>query len=174
MKAFLIGFIAAVVGLFVGASMNWLLAVNINTSIWPLPEGIDPMDPAQSEALAEWIATLPGQAFILVFVAHVLQAGLGAFVAAAMAKSRTPAVVVIAAQCVGRGGELHQPLGSDSTVDVARVPRVFLAGWDGAPGRVADSGGWASWPASRRSSVRLRIGPKFVLPLGQKLKGFPR
>jgi len=46
MKAFLIGFIAAVVGLFVGASMNWLLAVNINTSIWPLPEGIDPMDPA--------------------------------------------------------------------------------------------------------------------------------
>ena len=142
MKAFLIGFIAAVVGLFVGASMNWLLAVNINTSIWPLPEGIDPMDPAQSEALAEWIATLPGRAFILVFVAHVLQAGLGAFVAAAMAKSRTPAVVVIA-QCVGGGGELHQPLGSDSTVDVARVPRVLPTGWSGAPGRVADSGGAA-------------------------------
>ena len=101
MKAFLTAFVAAVVGLFVGASMNWLLAVNINTSIWPLPEGIDPMDPAQSEALAEWIATLPGQAFILVFVAHVLQAGLGAFVAAAMAKSRTPAVVVIGLSALG-------------------------------------------------------------------------
>ena len=59
------------------------------------------MDPAQSEALAEWIATLPGQAFILVFVAHVLQAGLGAFVAAAMAKSRTPAVVVIGLSVLG-------------------------------------------------------------------------
>ena len=88
MKAFLIGFVAAVVGLFVGMSMNWLLAVNINTSIWPLPEGIDPMDPAQSDAFAKWIDTLPGQAFILVFVGHVLQAGLGAFVAAAMAKTR--------------------------------------------------------------------------------------
>ena len=38
---------------------------------------------------------------ILVFVAHVLQAGLGAFVAAAMAKSRTPAVVVIALSVLG-------------------------------------------------------------------------
>ncbi len=101
MKSFLIGFVAAVVGLFVGMSMNWLLAVNINTSIWPLPEGIDPMDPASSEAFAEWIATLPGQAFILVFVAHVLQAGLGAFVAAAMSKSRTPAVVVIGLSVLG-------------------------------------------------------------------------
>ena len=59
------------------------------------------MDPAQSEALAKWIATLPGQAFILVFVAHVLQAGLGAFVAAALAKSRTPAVVVIGLSVLG-------------------------------------------------------------------------
>ena len=35
------------------------------------------------------------------FVAHVLQAGLGAFVAAAMAKSRTPAVVVIGLSVLG-------------------------------------------------------------------------
>ena len=35
------------------------------------------------------------------FVAHVLQAGLGAFVAAALAKSRTPAVVVIALSVLG-------------------------------------------------------------------------
>ena len=142
MKAFLIGFIASVVGLFVGASMNWLLAVNINTSIWPLPEGIDPMDP-KSDALAEWIATLPGQAFILVFVAHVLQAGLGAFVAAAMAKS-APRRWWSSCSVVG-GGELHQPLGSDSTVDVARVPVYFLlGGWGSGPGY--GFGGWASWP----------------------------
>lgn len=75
--------------------MNWLLVVNLNTSICPLPEGISPMDPAQYDALAEWLATFSRQAFILLFVTHVLQAGLGAFVAAALAKSGTPAVVVI-------------------------------------------------------------------------------
>ena len=58
--------------------MNWLLVVNLNTSICPSPEGISPMDPAQSDALAEWFATFSRQAFILLFVTHVLQAGLGA------------------------------------------------------------------------------------------------
>ena len=59
------------------------------------------MDPSQSEAVAEWFASLPGQGFILLFLAHVLQAGLGTFVAAALAKSRPPAVVVFGLSVLG-------------------------------------------------------------------------
>ena len=127
----------------------------------------------QSDALAEWIATLPGQAFILVFVAHVLQAGLGAFVAAAMAKSRTPAVVVIVLSVLGVVNFINlwevTPLWM-----LLEFPVYFLLGGVGLRAGLRIRGAAPHGQQAGRSSVRLRIGPKFVLPLGQKLKGFPR
>ena len=100
MKSIFTGTVAVVLGMVFGGGVNWLLAVNINTSIWPLPEGIT-MDPTQADALAEWISTLPGQAFVLVFVAHVLQSGVGAFVAAAVSQVRTPSYIVIVLTALG-------------------------------------------------------------------------
>ena len=160
MKAFLIGFIAAVVGLFVGASMNWLLAVNINTS--GLPE-VDPMDPAHSRCAGRVDRHFPGK----------LHSG----VCGSCASSRTGSLR-------GRGHGQVTPRRWWSSRSVCWGVVNFINLWEVTPlwmllefpvyfllGGVGlragfGFGGWASWPTSRRIRQRGSV-PQFVLPLGQ-------
>ncbi|HEX9698983.1 MAG TPA: hypothetical protein VGD06_05935 [Acidobacteriota bacterium] len=51
-------------------------------TMWPPPEGLDPMDPADREGFNEYIAGLPVGAWALVFASEVLGAFLGALAAA--------------------------------------------------------------------------------------------
>lgn len=50
-------------------------------SIWPLPEGLDPMDPADRQAFDEYLAGLPLGAWMLVYASEILGAFLGALAA---------------------------------------------------------------------------------------------
>jgi hypothetical protein len=68
---------AAVVGLVVGSVANMAL-IFANLAIYPAPPGTDFQDTAQ---MAAFIGTLPPAAFVLPFLAHLSQAGLGGLVA---------------------------------------------------------------------------------------------
>ncbi|MEQ9399212.1 MAG: hypothetical protein RJQ04_08560 [Longimicrobiales bacterium] len=70
-----------VVGVTV-AGLQWLSA-----SLYPLPAGLDPMDPADAGALAEHTRGLPAGAWALAFGSELLGAFLGALVAGRLASS---------------------------------------------------------------------------------------
>ncbi|MEQ8331368.1 MAG: hypothetical protein RH859_12990 [Longimicrobiales bacterium] len=78
------------------AGLQWLSA-----SLYPLPAGLDPMDPADAGALAEHARGLPAGAWALAFGSELLGAFLGALVAGRVASSHHTwfalALVVLAA-----------------------------------------------------------------------------
>ena len=81
MVRILIAIVAVIVGFFIGGDVNSGI-VKLNELIFPMPDGVSWND---SEAIKEWIKSLPQSAFILVLVAHVSQAFVGGFVAALIA-----------------------------------------------------------------------------------------
>lgn len=83
--------LSVVFGMFVGGLAN-LVVVFGSTLLWPLPEGFDPAD---AEAFAAYVATLPSAAFVLVMVAHLSQAFFGGGVAAFLAASPRRAALVV-------------------------------------------------------------------------------
>lgn len=56
----------------------------------PLPEGIDPFDPADAEALGEYLSSRPSSAWILPFVSEIVGVFLGALAATSIARHRKP------------------------------------------------------------------------------------
>lgn len=78
-------------GAFTGSAFNWAI-VTLNFALFPPPEGMDPMD---MDALAAYVAGLPTTAFLIVLVAHLGQAFVGAGVAAVLAvHKRTLAMLI--------------------------------------------------------------------------------
>ena len=74
-------FAVVVLGLFVGMLVN-MVVVQINMALFPFPPEVDVNDPV---ALGRAIATMPAAAWPLVFVAHLGQSFVGAWVAARLA-----------------------------------------------------------------------------------------
>lgn len=74
---------AMIAGLVVGMIVN-LALVQLNTVLFPLPDGVDLADRAR---MRDAIQDLPAAAWILVFVAHLGQSFVGAWVAARLGSS---------------------------------------------------------------------------------------
>lgn len=60
----------------------------LSGALFPLPAGIDPMNPVASDGFEEHVATLPPTAWLLAWVSEVLGAFLGATAAARIAGPR--------------------------------------------------------------------------------------
>jgi len=71
-------------GMFSGAAFNMAL-VMINSQLFPIPEDLDPTDMA---AMGTYIEGLPILALLIVLVAHVGQAFVGAGVGAVLARDK--------------------------------------------------------------------------------------
>ncbi|HSM59474.1 MAG TPA: hypothetical protein VK849_01700 [Longimicrobiales bacterium] len=69
--------------LLVVFALQWL-----GSLLYPLPEGLDPMDPAQREQVTEYMRGLPVSSWLLTFASELLGAFLGALVTGRMAGSR--------------------------------------------------------------------------------------
>ncbi len=61
---------------------------SISLQIYPLPEGLDPMDPADAGAFAEHLEGLPATAWGIAFASEVVGALLGALAAGLIARDR--------------------------------------------------------------------------------------
>ncbi len=74
-----------VVGIVLGSLVN-MGVLMISWMLWPLPEGMDFNDPSQQQAFADYVASLPAAAFLLVLLAHLGQAAAGGWLAARIAE----------------------------------------------------------------------------------------
>jgi hypothetical protein len=85
---------AVLAGLVVGGVLN-MLVLQVNTAIlFPAPPGTDLADPA---ALGAYMATLPVTAFLVVVLAHQLQAFVGGWVAARLGTAPVALALVVGA-----------------------------------------------------------------------------
>jgi hypothetical protein len=91
---------AVIVGLVVGSVLNFAL-VQLNLSLFPLPDGVDLTDP---ESIGAAIRDMPGTAWILVFAAHLGQAFVGGWVAARLGASRPVLLALIVGALTLAGG----------------------------------------------------------------------
>lgn len=74
----------------------------IGLRLHPVPEGIDPMDPADREALEQFLAAMPLAAWLHVFASEIVGAFLGALVAGWIARDRVRAItgaILVLALC---------------------------------------------------------------------------
>lgn len=58
----------------------------VSVALWPLPEGLDPFDPAHAEAWTEYLQSMPRAAWLLAMTSEVAGAFCGAVVAGSMAR----------------------------------------------------------------------------------------
>jgi hypothetical protein len=99
MPAIVRSVLAVVTGLFLAGTIMVGIE-SINSSLFPLPAGVDPKDPEQLRAA---LATMPGQAFIGVLVGWILAALAGGWLAARLAPKspRGHALAVTAVLLIG-------------------------------------------------------------------------
>jgi len=58
----------------------------VSAALWPLPDGLDPFDPAEAEAWSTYLDSMPSTAWLLAMVSEVLGAFCGAVVAGWVAR----------------------------------------------------------------------------------------
>lgn len=95
---------AVLLGLIVGSVLNMAVVLLNSYVLFPMPEGVSFEDPV---AFGEYIGGLPAAAFVLVIVAHLLQAGVGGWVAARMGKSRPVLLAMIVGVLTLLGGAMN-------------------------------------------------------------------
>jgi hypothetical protein len=74
--------LAVIAGLAVGSAVNMGL-ITLNIQLFPMPKDVSFDD---KEGFADYIASLPSRAYILVFAAHFGQAVVGGYLAASIAR----------------------------------------------------------------------------------------
>ena len=82
---------AVVVGLIAGMVLN-MVFVFLNLVLYPMPEGLDWAD---TDGVAEYFASLPMMAFVIVLIADVGQAFFGGWIAARISRNRVMLVAMI-------------------------------------------------------------------------------
>ena len=84
-----------IVGFVVGSVV--MMACHFATMpLYPPPEGLDVMDPAQREEVKAWMETLPAGAYVVAALCHWIGAAAGAVVALLLTqrKDRLPALLM--------------------------------------------------------------------------------
>ncbi|MFT4593537.1 MAG: hypothetical protein ACI9JK_001249 [Phycisphaerales bacterium] len=112
MVRILIAIVAVIVGLFVGMISNMLLGL-LNVQFFPMPESMtysEMFDPANEQAIIDWIGTLPQTAFVIVLFAHLSQAFMGGVVAALIAKRNMMCVALIVGSISLIGGIMNMSI----------------------------------------------------------------
>ena len=97
----------------IGAVLAGILVVGVvvgglqyvTSLLYPLPEGLDPFDPADAEALGEHMSSMPVSAWVLAFGSEIVGVFLGALVAGSIARDRK-VVFVGALVAVGLAGSI--------------------------------------------------------------------
>jgi len=97
----------------IGAVVAGILVVGIvvgglqyaTSLLYPLPEGLDPFDPANAEALGEHMSRMPVSAWLLAFASEIVGVFLGALAAGTIARDRQ-AVFVGVLVVVGIAGSI--------------------------------------------------------------------
>ncbi len=99
--------------------------------LYPLPEGLDPFDPASAEVLAEHMQSQPPIAWLLALVSEIVGVFLGAWAAGSIAASRTSlcAGIIVA---VGVAGSVMNWLSFSHPIwfivaQLVAYPLVFVA-----------------------------------------------
>ncbi len=135
----------------------------VGARLYPLPEGLDPLDPEQQELFREYMRTLPASGWFLAFSSELLGAFAGALVAARIATSRR---LWIAGGCHCRAGLGRKHL----ELVVLPAPHGLRRRSDrGLPGHVPDRGGAAARPRAALTDLRSR-----ALLDSQRLRGIHR
>ncbi len=116
---------AVIVGLVAGMIFNMAL-VQINLSIFPLPEGADPAD---ATAMKEAIGAMPAAAWILVFAAHLGQAFVGGWVAARLGRSQPMLLALIVGGLSLAGGVANVLILSAPTWTWIEMPFYLVFAW---------------------------------------------
>jgi len=129
--------LAVVAGVLVGGLVNMGL-IMLGPSIFPLPEGVNPMDP---ESLKAGIPLFETRHFVFPFLAHALGTLAGAFVAALIAANRKMTFALVIGVFFLAGGimnvvDLPAPLGFEVLdLVVAYIPMAWLGGKLGMRGK---------------------------------------
>jgi hypothetical protein len=97
----------------IGAVVAGILVVGIvvgglqyaGSLLYPLPEGLDPFDPADAAALGEHMSRMPVSAWMLAFGSEIVGVFLGALAAGSIARHRK-AVFIGALIVVGLAGSI--------------------------------------------------------------------
>jgi hypothetical protein len=117
--------LGVVVGLVVGSVANMAL-VQLNLTLFPMPDGADMNDPV---AFAAYVQSLPATAFLLVFAAHCAQAGVGGWVAARIGASRPLVLAGIVGGLTVVGAILNLVMLSPPAWTWAELPLIVGAAW---------------------------------------------
>lgn len=118
---------AVLAGLIVGMIVNMLL-VQINTLIFPLPEGVNMMD---SEQMRSAIRQMPPASWIGVFIAHLGQAFVGAWLAAKIGKSHQMVLAMIVGVLALLGGIANALMLATPAWTWIEMPLYLVAAWFG-------------------------------------------
>ncbi|MCB9778564.1 MAG: hypothetical protein H6742_08390 [Alphaproteobacteria bacterium] len=121
---------AVLLGMLVGSILNMAVVMLNSYVLFPMPEGVSFEDPV---AFGAYVADLPATAFVLVIVAHLLQAGGGGWVAARVGKSRPMVLAMIVGVLTLLGGAMNAaqlPLPSWTYIEFPLYLVVaYGAGW---------------------------------------------
>ena len=88
--------VGAVAAGMVAAVLVVTVMDSLSSAIWPLPEGLDPLDPANMEQIREFVSSLPATAFLWHAASWTLAMAVGVFTARRIAPGRAmiPGLVV--------------------------------------------------------------------------------
>lgn len=116
---------AVLAGMFVGSAAN-MAVILTSQAMFPPPAGADLQDPAQFQT---YLDTLPVTAFLMAILAHMLQAGLGGWLAARLGASRPMLLAMIVAGLTLLGGVANLLMLSAPTWMWIEVPLYLVVGW---------------------------------------------
>ena len=116
-------------GLIVGSVVNMGI-IQLNNVLFPMADGLDMMNP---DDMVQHVKALPASGFILVYVAHIGGALVGALVAAAISRTGklwSAIVVGILFLCGGIYGVVQYPapLWFEILDIISYIPAAFLGG----------------------------------------------
>lgn len=120
---------SVLLGLIVGGIVNGAL-IGVNGALYPPPPGTDTGDPTQ---LAAYVATLPATALLVVIVAHLLQAGIGGWIAARLGTAPMALALIVGALSALAGVANLVMLGAPAWMWI-EVPLYFVVA--GGAGRL--------------------------------------
>lgn len=116
---------AVVLGLVVGMIVNMVI-LQINSLLFPLPEGLDPTD---YDALKSAMESQPPLAWIGVIAAHLGQAFVGGWVAARLGASRPVLLALIVGGLSLAGGIANAVMLSTPAWTWIEMPLYLVVAW---------------------------------------------
>jgi hypothetical protein len=116
---------AVILGLIVGMIVNMLI-LQLNSLLFPLPEGVDPTD---YDALKTAMESQPPLAWIGVMAAHLGQAFVGGWVAARAGASRPVLLALIVGSLSLAGGIANAVMLSTPAWTWIEMPLYLIVAW---------------------------------------------